>query len=150
MRTLELVLLMSLFSVNVPAAELAGGEDARVTRESRFSILPVNTCRTSKYGPRSLDGLEDFHSGTDFRAAVGTPVRIGGMDVAAMAGETVEPRSKAARVLRTKSPPLIGSADTNCSSRNRNRSSELATGRAKRVAGGKSSCVCSLPVPALP
>ena len=88
MRTLELVLLMSLFSVNVPAAELAGGEDARVTRESRFSILPVNTCRTSKYGPRSLDGREDFHSGTDFRAAVGTPVVAVGDGVVTGIGST--------------------------------------------------------------
>jgi murein DD-endopeptidase MepM/ murein hydrolase activator NlpD len=77
----------------VHAERTAKGRDAESAgTEASGAFFPEppikNSCITSPHGPRKLDGRYDFHSGCDFRAAVGTPLQSPGPGRVTAVGST--------------------------------------------------------------
>jgi murein DD-endopeptidase MepM/ murein hydrolase activator NlpD len=80
---LAIFLSLSLFahgdtvSTENPSGGSQSAEGAKVS-----TVLPVNSCITSSYGMRTVKRMKKrgrhHHSGVDFRAPVGTPVRACG------------------------------------------------------------------------
>ena len=80
----SLIVTSSLLFVAICFADktaLSGGDGGASATGGKFQFDPIagaNTCITSKYGPRMLNGSADFHSGWDFKAPVGTTIQAMG------------------------------------------------------------------------